>query len=119
VSLVSFVLNSTRDTKISNPAPVTGLADHGPGSERAKECQQISFLSVAEVDVEPRVVEIYRLLERRGGPVVEIGSTSGKPAQNRPLELADVHPLAGNHRAARVGGLNRGVRGPVLERVQR
>ena len=58
-----------------------------------------------EADIEALVVELDDVAQVRGRAVVEVGGASGKPAQDRSLEAADIFALAADHGAARVGDL--------------
>src|SRR5260221_10605044 len=72
--------------------------------QRFQERDEVGLLPRGQADVEASVVEIDRLLERGRRAVVKIRRPSRECAEDRALELADVSPSAGHHRATRIGG---------------
>src|SRR5579885_3598507 len=88
-------------------------------SQRAQERHEIAHLLRREPDGEAGVVEVHDGTQVRRRAVVEVRGARGEPAQHRALRLADVGPLATEHRLPWVGYLHDGAGGDVLKRVDR
>jgi hypothetical protein len=60
--------------------------------QRVQKRHQVRFLQLRQPNVEPRVVEVNGVLERRGRTVVEIRGPGREAAEDRAFELGDVAP---------------------------
>src|SRR3569832_478901 len=87
--------------------------------DRLQEREEVCALLNGQTDSKPALVEVDHRAERRRAPVVEVRRTQSETTQDRPLELADVCPLAGDQRLAGLGRLDRLAGGVVLQRVAR
>src|SRR5262245_38891434 len=87
--------------------------------QRLQERDEVRLLSVGQSKLEAAVVELHHLLECGSRPVVEIGRAGGQAAKDRSLELPDVGPFSGDHRASRIGGLHRRAIGNPSKCVER
>src|SRR5690349_6033490 len=71
--------------------------------QRLQERGQVVHLRAGETDVEAQIVEFHHIQQRGGRAVVKIRRPSRQPAQNRPLDLADIGTFAGNERPTGIG----------------
>ena len=55
-----------------------------------------------QTDMEALFIKLDDIIERSGGPVVEIRCARRQPAQDRSFRLADIGAFAGDHRATDV-----------------
>src|SRR5689334_24250708 len=74
--------------------------------QRSQERDEVALLFGREADREACVVELDDRREIGRGAIVEVRRSRRKRTQDRPLELADVDPFAGDERAARIGDRN-------------
>src|SRR5262245_36848042 len=84
--------------------PSRGARGARAGLQGVEEVHEVGLLLVGQADGEALVVEVDHVQQRFGRAVVEERRARRQPAQDRPLELADVLALAGDLRAAGIGG---------------
>jgi len=73
------------------------------GSERIQEIHEIGLLLLRKSDAKSLVVKIHRIQQGRSRTVVEIRCARGEPAQNGPLDFADISALPGDQGTSRIG----------------
>src|SRR5215475_1891960 len=72
--------------------------------QRVQEIDEVRLLLDGEADGEALVVEVHHVRQGLGRTVVEVRRACREPAQDRPLELADVGAFSRDLRTAGVGG---------------
>src|SRR5215510_1531133 len=90
-----------------------------PRLQRLKESNQIRLLALCQMDVEPTVIEVHHFGQICGEAIVEIGSSSRQPTEDRSLEFGDVPPSPGDQRAARIARSDQLASGAISQRIQR
>ena len=97
------------------------LTPDGPARSQSacRKASRSAFSCSVNLIAEPRVVELDHVGERRRRAVVEVWGARGQRAQDRSLELADVAPLAGDHRPSGIGRLHDLAGTPVTQGVER
>lgn len=76
--------------------------------KRFEKVDEIVLLLVGKAQVEPILIKVHHVLERRGHSIVEVGSACGKSAQDRAFELADIRAFTGYERSPGIRRLHHG-----------
>src|SRR5215471_20316244 len=87
--------------------------------QRLQECDQIGLLLLGQIQIEAFIVELHDIVQRGSSSVMEIRSTSGKTAQNRPFYLSNVSAFARYHGAANIGDMDCWAPIAALHRINR
>src|ERR1051326_4006338 len=88
--------------------PFAGIpyARSGVVSQNGQKRDEVGTLPSGQANLEVGVVEVHHVVQTGGRTIVEIGRSRRETAQDRSLELANVGPLAGDERSARIGCLH-------------
>src|SRR5215469_18849225 len=87
---------------VENPGDSTSINTLRDGSKCLEEVYEVSLLLVSEADVEPLIVELHDIRERRRRAVVKIRRARCQAPQDWNLDRADVFAIAGYQRPARI-----------------